>query len=229
MVPASDRLGAEETPYVRARREWDDRYARQARAVRNWQIATLLALLMAAGLAAGLVLLASQSQITPYVVEVDRHGDAVAFGPAERLGPADERLLRYFLGRYVQSLRTVVADADAQRHLIREAYAFTTGEATAFLNDHYSRANPFELAQHAPRSVEVTSLLKVAETAWRAQWVERARPGLGRAVRESHWQAVLVVDQTPPTDTDTLLANPLGLYVTEITWQRTLTEGGTAP
>ena len=163
MVPASDRLGADETPYVRARREWDDRYARQARAVRNWQIATLLALLMAAGLAAGLVLLASQSRVTPYVVEVDRHGDAVAFGPAEALAEPDHRILRYLLAQFVHNVRTITADAEAQRHLIRTAYDYATGDATTFLNAYYRRENPFEAALRRTRRVELSGVLPVAE------------------------------------------------------------------
>ena len=44
----------------------------------------------------------------------------------------------------------------------------------------------------------------------------------GRVVSETSWQAVLGVELSPPETTDVLLVNPLGLYVTEINWTKTL-------
>ena len=216
----------EETPFIRARLEWDDRYANQSRATRNWQIATLLALLMATGFALGLLRLASQSRLVPYVVEVDRHGHAVAFGPAEQLARPDERVIRYFLAQYLENVRTVLTDSDGQRHFIDRAYTYSSGEAVSFLNAFYQRENPFEAALRSTRRVEVTSLLPIAEETWQAHWVERTASKLGRVAGETSWQAILLIDQSPPTTSDTLLTNPLGLYVTELTWQRTTNEGG---
>src|SRR5688500_16037628 len=94
-------------PFVRARLEWDDRYERLAAGRRNWQITALVLLILDTLLTAGLFYLASTSRITPYVVEVDRHGHAIAFGPAERLQDPGERLLRYELAIFVRDLRTV--------------------------------------------------------------------------------------------------------------------------
>ena len=153
----------------------------------------------------------------------------MAFGPAERLAAPDERVVRFLLAEFVHNLRTVLADADGQRYLIDQAYAYSRGEATRFLNDFYRADNPFEAALRASRRVDVASVLSVAPDTWQVQWTERTLSKLGRSSDEVPWQAVLIVEEHPPKRSDTLLANPLGLYVTELTWQRTRTNGGTSP
>lgn len=54
------------------------------------------------------------------------------------------------------------------------------------------------------------------------QWRETHLAPGGRLVSETSWQAVLGVELNPPDTTDALLVNPLGLYVTDINWTKTL-------
>ena len=212
--------------FVRARREWDDRYASLARGKRNWQLTAggLLAVSLVLALALGWR--ATQSRITPYVVEVDRLGQAVAFGPAERLRATDERWIRYQLGVYLRDVRSVIGDAEVQKQNLERAYAFTRGAAISFLNAHYQRRNPFERAQAGSVRVQVESLLPLSEDSWQAQWSETAMGARGGEGETEHWQAVLTVELDPPETTETILENPLGLYVTEIRWTQSL--GGTS-
>jgi type IV secretory pathway TrbF-like protein len=149
----------------RGRREWDDRYAGLARGKRNWQLAALALLAVDGLLTAGIIHLATQSRVSPFVVEVDRLGQAVAFGPAEQLRKTDERLIRYQLNLFIRDVRSVFAQV---------------------------------------------------------QWRETHLAPAGRVVSETSWQAVLGVELSPPETTDVLLVNPLGLYVTEINWTKTL-------
>lgn len=214
--------GRKEPWYLEARREWDSRFGGLARSKRNWQLVALGLLLANVTLAGGLAWLSTQARITPFVVEVDRAGQAVAFGPAERLRKSDERLIRYQLGMLVHDLRTVLTDQDAQKEILTRAYAYTRGAAVAFLNDWFTRKNPFELAGRSRVEVQVQSILPLSETTWQVQWVETIRSPGGRTTETENWQAVLTVEIDPPQTTETLLVNPLGLYVTEISWTQTL-------
>ncbi len=215
-------MSATEPRYLRARREWDERYGDLARGKRNWQHAALGLLVANLVLAAALAWLSTRSRVTPWVVEVDRLGQAVAFGPAERLRPTDERLIRYQLSLYVHHLRTVLADTEAQRELLERGYDYSRGAAVVFLNGHFSRRNPFELAKSGRIRVQLQSILPLSESSWQVQWLEtRQLPG-GRDGEESRWQAVLTVELDPPETTETILKNPLGLYVTEISWTQVL-------
>jgi type IV secretory pathway TrbF-like protein len=213
---------APESTLSRGRREWDDRYASLARGRRNWQLAALGLLAIDGLLSAGLVRLAGQSRITPYVVEVDRVGQAVAFGPAEQLRRTDERLIRYELALFVRDVRSVFSDAEAQRSIVHRAYSHAKGEALGFLNEHFREANPFLRASSGTVAVEVHSVLRLSAASWQVQWEESALAADGRITGRTSWQAVLAVEVTPPDTTDALLVNPLGLYVTEIHWTQSL-------
>ena len=208
--------------FLRARREWDDRYAGLARGKRNWQLTALVLLLTLLVATSGLVWLLTRSRVTPYVVEVDRHGQAVALGPAKPLEEADERFLRFVLSLYIHDLRSLLADSEAQKGLYDRAYDHTAGAATDFLNRHFQDHNPFERAAKERIAVQVRSILPLSEDSWQVQWTETARNLAGRPLATSSWQAVLTVEMHPPTSTETLLENPLGLYVTEIHWTQTL-------
>ena len=157
MGRAKSHVSEADSPFLRARLEWNDRFYGLARGKRNWQIVASALLVANLVLAAGLTWLSTQSRITPFVVEVDRSGQAVAFGPAEKLRKTDERMLRYELGMYVRDVRAVLSDAEAQKELLTRAYAHTRGSAVAFLNDHFTRSNPFEAAARQRINVEVRS------------------------------------------------------------------------
>ena len=208
--------------FVRARKEWDDRYSRLAQGKRNWQLAALALLAANLLLSAALGWLSTQSRITPFVVEVDELGQAAAFGPAERLRRSDERLLRYQLSLLIYNLRTVLGDAEAQREILTRAYAYARGPAVAYLNRYYLRHNPFEIAERHRIQVRVRSILPLGESSWQVQWSESTLTANGREGESTSWQAILTVEFDPPETTEALLINPLGLFVTEITWTQTL-------
>ncbi len=218
--PRSQEAAPEES-LARGRKEWDDRYSNLARSKRNWQLAALGLLAVDALVSAGIVHLAGQSRVTPYVVEVDRLGQALAFGPAEQLRKTDERLIRYELSLFVRDVRSVFADADVQKTVINRAYAHAGAGAMAFLNDYFKRSNPFVRQAEGTVAVQVHSVLRLSPKSWQVQWRETPTSANGRVGSETSWQAVLGVEVKPPETTDALLVNPLGLYVTEISWTQT--------
>ena len=213
---------AKEPAFVRARQEWDDRYADLARGKRNWQLTACALLVAHLVTSSALAWLATQSRVQPYVVEVDRQGQAVAIGPAEALADPEERLLRFQLGLYIHDLRGVLADAAAQRRVLDRAYGHTRGPAIAFLNRHFREHNPFERARRQRVAVQLRSLLPLSEDSWQVQWDEISQTPDGREGESTSWQAILTVEIDPPTSTARLLENPLGLFVTEIHWTQTL-------
>jgi len=213
---------AADASLARGRREWDDRYAGLAHGKRNWQLVALGLLAIDGLLTGGLIHIASQSRVSPFVVEVDRLGQAVAFGPAEQLRKTDERLIRYQLNLFVRDVRSVFSDAEVQKTVINRAYGHAKDGALGFLNDYFKKSNPFLREAEGTVTVQVQSVLRLSASSWQVQWREtQIAPG-GRVVSETAWQAVLGVELTPPETTDVLLVNPLGLYVTEINWTQTL-------
>jgi type IV secretion system protein TrbF len=72
-----------ETPYQRAGQLWDERIGSARVQARNWRLMAFGCLFLTAGTSAGLAWQSLQSRVVPYVVEVDRLGEARAVQPAD--------------------------------------------------------------------------------------------------------------------------------------------------
>jgi type IV secretion system protein TrbF len=219
-------IEARDTAYLRGRAEFDSVFSDLAKGKRNWQLIAFGAMGVSAVLAIGLTTVATQSRITPYVVEVDKLGRAQAFGPAERLRLTDQRVVTSELAGFIRDIRSVVADPAAQADLVRQAYAFVAESAAPFLNGYFSAPSndPRLLGRDVTRLVEVSGVLPVPGAApgtetWKVSWTETTLPrsGGGQPIT-SAWEGYLTTRTVPPTTADHIAVNPLGLYVTSINW-----------
>ena len=71
------------TPYQRAAQAWDDRIGSARVQAKNWRLAFFGTLALSGGLAGGLVWQSTRGHIVPWVVQIDRLGEAQAVAPAE--------------------------------------------------------------------------------------------------------------------------------------------------
>ncbi len=224
-----------ERTFLAARHEFENVFGNLAKAKRNWQLVAFVLLSLLAVIIVAYVRLASTSRITPYVVQVDKLGRAVAFGPAEPLRLTDRRVTVAQLAAFLKHVRTVVPSADAQRDLIRRAYAFVDQRGAAFLNEYFANPanDPRLLGARMTRLVELTSILPVPSTVngptstWKIQWTEQEIPtAAGTTTRATAWEGYFTIRVVPPERADVIEDNPLGLYVTSITWTQLATTSG---
>ncbi|MDB4950466.1 MAG: conjugal transfer protein [Gemmatimonadetes bacterium] len=219
---------APESTYLRARDAFLNVFSDPVRGRRNWQLAAFGLLLVNAFLAVSYQRLASTAQWTPYIVKVDRFGQVVYSGPAEKTNPADPNLVAYTLRQFIGNVRRVSSDPAAQMEFINGAYAHLAKNAARYVNQHFSDPanDPRVLGRSVSRTVTVNSALPIPKSnTWKVQWTEEDLPlqGGGAATRSS-WEAYLTVEIVPPpqptTDAewDKFYKNPLGLYVVEINW-----------
>ncbi|MBA2571484.1 MAG: conjugal transfer protein TrbF [Gemmatimonadetes bacterium] len=220
---------AEPNQFLAARSEFGQVFGDLAKGKRNWQLVAFASLTLLAVVTLAYIRMASEARITPYVVEVDQLGQARAFGPAEQIRKTDQRVIASQLGMFIRNLRTVFADPAAQRELAQRAYAFVDENAAGFLNTYFSDPanNPVNLSRQFTRLVEVQSVLPVPDSkTWKVVWRETELPLLHGSSRTTAWEAYLSADVMPPRTTDTIEVNPLGLYVTAISWTQ-VTQGST--
>src|SRR3546814_10586343 len=71
-----------ETPYQRAAQVWDDRIGGARVQTKNWRLMAFGSLILSAGFAAALVWQSARGTVVPWVVQVDRLGQAQAVAPA---------------------------------------------------------------------------------------------------------------------------------------------------
>lgn len=211
--------------YMAARREWNERYGSYIARARQWRLVAMVSLCVAVVSVSGVVVLATQSRIVPYVVEVDGRGETVGVHRADELSGGTEALTRATLVRWVQDLRGVSSDATAQRRAIDRVYAhLSDGAPAATAVGEWYRANqPFERAASETVVVEVSQALRVSRDTWRIEWTERPRTRRGAALEAAQWTGTATVSRGG-VSAEMLILNPTGLYVAEFDWSRDLRE-----
>jgi type IV secretion system protein VirB5 len=176
-------------------------------------------LFLSAGLSGGLLWQSLQSRITPYVVEVDKLGEARAVSEAGKGYRPTDPQIAWHLARFITDVRSVSLDPVLMRENWLSAYDFATDRGARFLSDYARAADPFADVGTRTVSVQVTSVVRASDRSFQVKWIETAYER-GSLVGTSHWTAILTVVLRPPSSAETLRKNPLGLYVDGIDWAR---------
>jgi type IV secretion system protein VirB5 len=210
-----------ETPYQRAGQLWDERIGSARVQARNWRLMAFGGLALSTGLSGGLLWQSMQSRVTPYVVEVDRLGEARAVTEAEVAYRPTDPQIAWHLAKFVGNVRSVSLDPVLMRQNWLEAYDFATKRGAQFLGDYARSNDPFARMGERTVSVQVTSVVRASDRSFQVKWIETAYER-GTEAGRSNWTAILTVVVQPPATADKLRKNPLGLYVDAIDWTREL-------
>jgi type IV secretion system protein VirB5 len=210
-----------ETPYQKAGQVWDERIGSARIQARNWRLMAFGCLMLSAGLAGGLVWQSARGTITPWVVQVDRLGQAQAVAPADPFYQPSDPQIAFHLARFVEDVRGLPSDAIVLRQDWLRAYDFTTDRGAAALND-YARVNdPFAKLGKMQIAVEVSSVIRASPESFRVAWIER-RYENGQLATTERWTAILSIVIETPRDADRLRKNPLGVFVNAMNWSKEL-------
>ena len=210
-----------ETPYQRAGQAWDERIGSARVQARNWRLAFFAALTLSGGLAGGLVWQSARGTITPWVVQVDKLGQAEAVAPAvANYRPTDPQIA-WYLAHFITEVRSIPADPIVLRQNWLDAYSYVTSKGALALND-YARANdPFGKIGKEQVSVDIASVIRASDDSFRIEWIEHHYVNDALSATE-HWSAILTIAVQTPTDADRLKKNPLGVYVQALNWSKEL-------
>ncbi len=210
-----------ETPYQRAAQVWDDRIGSARVQARNWRFMAFGLLALSAGLSAALVWQSMSGSIVPWVVQVDKLGQAQAVAAAVADYRPTDPQIAFHLARFIEEVRSIPADAIIVRQNWLRAYDFTTQAGALALND-YARANdPFTKVGKQQIAIEVSSVIRASPDSFRVAWIERHYQD-GSLSSTERWSAILTVRVQIPRDPEKLRANPLGIYVNAINWSKEL-------
>lgn len=209
------------TPYQQAAQLWDDRIGSSRVQAKNWRLIAFGSVALSGVLAVGLIWQSLQSRVVPYVVRVDRLGNAQAVAPATAGYQPDDTEIAYFLAKFVTDVRSLSIDPVVVRNDWLEAYDFATDHGAVFLNEFARINDPFKAVGGRTVSVQVSSVVRVSDGSFQVKWVEQTYDHDALAKTE-HWTAILSVVTKDPPNADVLRKNPLGLYVNGINWSREL-------
>jgi type IV secretion system protein VirB5 len=191
------------TPYQKAGQLWDERIGSARVQARSWRLVALGCLAMSSGLAAGLVWQSMQSRVTPYVVEVDRLGEARAVAPADDSYRPTDPQIAWHLGRFIRNVRSISTDPVLVRENWLSAYDFATDRASVFLGEYVRANDPFADIGNRSVAVQITSVVRASDNSFQVKWIEQGFEH-GSLVRTEHWTAMLTVTIQPPANADVL-------------------------
>ena len=216
--------GALETPYRRARQEWDARMGSAVVHAKNWRLATFASLGVAALAVGGMIVLGAQPKAVPHIIEVDRLGAPTYHGP---VGQTDyeptEAVITYHLRRFIEDTRGVSSDLAVLKRNWLDAYTLLTPRGgnmlTAFVQKPEN--DPFRRAVDERVTVEVLTAVRVSGDTWQVDWRESAWDKNGSpSAPPVVWRAMLRTLVQAPKTAEAMRKNPIGLYIDELHWDK---------
>lgn len=212
-----------ETPYQKAAQVWDERIGSARVQARNWRAMAFGSLILSAGFASALVWQSARGTVVPWVVQVDNLGEAQTVAPANADYRPTDPQIAFHLGRFIEQVRAIPADAIIVRQNWLRAYEFTTDRGATALNDYARSNDPFTRVGRQQVAVEVSSVIRASPDSFRVAWTERHYEN-GQLSTTERWTAILTIVLQTPRDAERLRANPLGIYVNAISWSREMSQ-----
>ncbi len=212
-----------ETPFQKAGQVWDERMGSARVQAKNWRLMAFGSLVLSMGLSAALIWQSARGTVTPWVVQIDKLGQAQAVSPATADYKPTDPQIAYHLARFIEEVRGIPADPVILRNQWLRAYDYVTDMGAVALND-FARANdPFSNLGKQQIAVEVSSVIRASPDSFRVAWTQR-RYENGNLAATERWTAILSILLQTPHDADRLRKNPLGVYVNAINWSKELSQ-----
>ncbi|HWK44072.1 MAG TPA: conjugal transfer protein TrbF, partial [Stellaceae bacterium] len=200
---------------------WDERIGSARVQAKNWRLMAFGSLILSCGLAGGLVWQSTHGTVVPWVVQVDKLGQAQAVAPATADYTPSDPQIAWYLAQFIQDVRGVPADPIVVRQNWLQAYDFTTTAGATALNEYARADDPFAKLGKQQIAIDVSSVIRASPDSFRVAWVEH-RYQDGALADTTRWTAILSVAIQPPADADRLRKNPLGIFVNAINWSKEL-------
>ena len=216
-----------QTPFRRARQEWDHRIGQSVVQAKNWRFAFLISTFLLALMTFSLFTVVKQQKVIPVIVGLDKQtGEPSVVGPVDQSkyqpGPLE---IKYFLSQFVRYVRSVPLDSVVIRQNWTRAYTLLRKEAAALLNDMTQKdANsPLKKIGKVLVTVQPLSVLQIPDTSsYQMRWKETVYSTHGTKLEEYTMLATFQIELDPPRDEHTIQENPLGLFIRNFQWNREL-------
>lgn len=209
-----------ESPYVAARREWNERYGDIIKTGNNWRLAFFASLSVALITSGGLVAVSMKEKVIPYVVETNKFGEVTRITRADVASAPTEVQTRAALRDWIIGARTVYVDMRAEKDIIDRTYSMTLPDSAAYQNlALYHRDNdPYRRSVNETVEIEVKSAIPVSGETWQIEWVEITKQRSGKVISTKNWQATLTLTIAAPSTEQQIMSNPIGIYVRNYAW-----------
>ena len=202
-----------------ARRRWFEVFGGVQVANTRLTIVALLLGAIALAEACAIAMMAPLKTVVPYVIRVDKAGGVSAIAAAAQRFRPDQNQIAYGLARWVTNMLTLdrYLTGDSKHNNVLDAYLDTRGLAAREFDQWFRQAQPLKAVREDPsltRVVHIRNWVQVqdGEMIFR---VETVRRSMKEKPVTKHLQVAIHYIVVPPQTQEQIMANPLGLYVTD--------------
>jgi type IV secretion system protein VirB5 len=202
-----------ESPFLAARREWNERYGSYISRAHSWKLAALGSLGVSVVLGGGVIYDMTQSRVLPFVVQVNKLGVATAIAPADVASMPNPQVISATLARFIVDVRSVWPDRNEMyAHQVKPAYNYilSGSQAQKFVTA-YVTGKLENIPAGFVRTVKIESVLPVSKTTWQVNWSETTTGQSNHtgAPVAHNYRAMLNIRIVPSTTSAAIMKNPL--------------------
>lgn len=210
-----------ETPYLKAQQVWDARIGSNVIQAKNWRLLSFSLITIIAFLLIGFIVLANKVEHIPYIVEVS-NGEIKSINKAKSQDYLpNEAQLKYHLIKFVEKIRSVSIDSAVNKKWIFEAYAMLTPKTANKFDEYFSDSkNHIKFEDKQTVFVIVNSFTNVTKNTYQLQWQEELYDKNGKLLETTKWVAFATIQIAAPTSEQSILQNPLGIWITDFSWSK---------
>lgn len=169
-----------------------------------------------------LVLALKHKTEIPYVIEINREGDARyvsdAVSTLSSWSPSTTTVMN-ILRDYIVSLRGVTEDSSIQEERIKKVYSHSTKDAASYASLYLKETSPMERLRSEKVTVDVYAITPLDEkdgSLYQLDFNEKTYSISGTLKKEENYRAILKIKFYRPRTKGLQEANPLGIYVERI-------------
>jgi type IV secretion system protein VirB5 len=128
------------------------------------------------------------------------------------------------LAKFIEDSRSVSADPIIQKRALEHIYSYLPkgSNALTYIQDYFNNHNPFKINETHTAEISISSTMPLSERSWQVEWLETCRDLSGNVSSNTKWKSILSLEFNPPTTEKAILANPLGIFVTQFSWVQQL-------
>jgi len=208
-------------PYTDAKEEWNERYGSHIAQARNWRLVAILSMFVTMGAVGGMIYSSALPKAKPYLVNIDKHGQAKGIGYLPSL-KINENVVKFTLADFISNYRTVyLDDPKIQKKMIFTAYKYLSPSLPAYNQIAFEYQNNSPFLADSSRRIEIKSILPLGrDRLYQIDWVENitSKKGENRGIEE--YRATVTIMFEAPSKEEEILENPIGLFINTLAIQK---------
>lgn len=190
---------------------------------RNQTLLKLVKVLtVACVLLAGALVYKSMALTTiPYVIEVDKiNGDIRIVGDIRdnKYNP-DDGVMKAYLRKFIIDTRGLTSDPNVYTERLEEGYNMLTKKSQERLKTYYEASNRKEMFGKMTIQIKISSILDKGTNVYQVNWQEIEMDAGGRQ-NTVYMTGIFTLATIPVEDEELKRINPLGIFITDFSWDR---------